>query len=209
MRFPDTLPERLYLLAMRPGHAVPAQAADLGVILRAAALTDLHLRGLLVDEGGRPAATGSVPASLSPLLADPLDAIAKAAPRPWRRWVETGHHGLAGTVRARLVEDGRLDLAERRVLGLFPLRVPTPTDPDLPDALRAGLLAALEGTGGAVEPEQAAVVALAAVSRLRTVLPYRLRREHRARLEELTAAAGPVPQALRRVLRTRRAARSS
>ncbi|PWI44885.1 GPP34 family phosphoprotein [Streptomyces sp. ICBB 8177] len=209
MRFPDTLPERLYLLAIRPGHAVPAQAADLGVILRAAALADLHLRRLLVDEGGRPAATGSAPASLSPLLADPLEAITKAAPRPWRRWVETGHHGLARTVRARLVEDGVLDLAERRMLGLFPVRVPMPADPGLPDALRASALAALEAAGGTVEPQEAALVVLAAIGRLRTVLPFRLRREHRARLQELTDAAGPVPQALRHALRSRRAARSS
>ncbi|MCX4751074.1 GPP34 family phosphoprotein [Kitasatospora sp. NBC_01287] len=209
MDLPDTLAGRLYLLAHRPGSHRLTRRSDLGVMLRAAALTDLLQQGLLVDQGGHPRPGRPAPARLDPLLADTLDRIT-AAPRlrSWRHWTAADPTGALRTVRGRLVEQGLLDLTEHRVLGLFPTLRPQPRDPRTHERLTAAIEQALTDPLPRVAPWQAALVSLAAAGDLRTALSGPQRRAHRERLAELTALTGAPAPALRHVVRSRRAARS-
>ncbi|MFH9978765.1 GPP34 family phosphoprotein [Streptomyces sp. NPDC017179] len=71
------------------------------------------------------------------------------------------------------------------------------------DALREGARRVLESPLPAAEvPERdAAVVALAAAAELRTLVPAKDRRRHKARIDELTDRSGAAAPALRRVVR--------
>ena len=210
MDLPDTLPGRIYLLAYPPDKDRVAHRSQLGLLLRAAALTDLLQRGLLSDQHGRARSDGLAPDGLAPVLAAVLDRIAASRPRSWEHWVTADERGTARAVRDLLCEQGRLDLTEYRVLGLFPGRRAVPRDPAVRQQLATGVEAALAaGTAAEVEPWQAAVVSLAAAAELRPVLSRRRQHEQRARIAELTAITGPVPPALRRAIRSRRAAMSS
>ncbi|MBC3839728.1 GPP34 family phosphoprotein [Streptacidiphilus sp. 4-A2] len=203
MDLPETLPARLYLLAYLPAREHLAQRTDLGLLLRAAVLADLLQRGLVRDEKGAPVPDLPAPALLDPLLAPTLEEIAESRPRRWERWITHGNHGAVRAVRDRLVEDGVLDLEQRRLLGLFPGLRPVLPDPEVRERLLAGFTAALTDPLPQVRPGQAALVALVAEGRLRHLLPARERHARRERIGELAVQAGPVPHALRKALRAR------
>jgi Golgi phosphoprotein 3 (GPP34) len=209
MNLPRTLPARLYLLAYRPERGRMTQSGDLGLMLRAAALTDLLQRGLLRDDRGAAVPGDPKPTRLEdPLLTAVLERIADSRPRTWEHWVKVDSHTASRTVRERLAEDGTLELEQHRVLGLFPTLRPVPVDPEVRERLLAGFSAALTDPLPQVEPWQAALVALADAGRLRHLLSDRQRRGQRARIRELTALTGPVPRALLRAIRARQAAQS-
>ncbi|WP_327068516.1 GOLPH3/VPS74 family protein [Kitasatospora sp. NBC_01302] len=209
MGLPDTLPGKLYLLAYPPDAACLRRRGELGLVLRAAALTDLLQRGLIADRAGCPLPDRPAPARLDPVLRSVLDQITESKPHGWERWVRTKDRPFTLAVRDRLSEEGYLDLAEHRVLGLFPTLRPVPRDQSVRQRLAAEVEAAFTGPAEQVEPWRAAVVALAAAGDMSTVLPRQRRRAERARIAELTALTGPAPAALRRAVRARHAAYSS
>lgn len=206
MDLPDTLPARLYLLTYRPERGRFPYSGELGLALRAAALTDLLHRGLLVDEEGHARPGAPAPARLDPLLAGVLDRIALSRPRRWEYWVRSGDRAMPRAVRLALAERGTIELEEHRILGLFPTLRPVLPDPRLYTRLAEAVTRALEDPLAKVEPWQGALVALAHAGRLPG---GRERRAHRDRVKALTASAEPVATALRRAVSARQAAHTA
>lgn len=208
MDLPDTLPGKLYLLAYNPERGRPIGRADLDLLLRAAALTDLLQRGLVRDVDGRPSATGRAPHGLNPVLADLLDRIAETKPHPWGWWIRLRGRPVR-SVRDDLAAAGWIRVEEHRILGLFPTARITERDPRVRKALAATVSSALTAPASRIEPADAALVALADAAHLRTVLTRHQRRDHRERLTLLADQTAPIPHALRNAIRSRRAAASS
>jgi len=202
-----TLPARAYLLACDTRRDRLPDRERVALLVRAAALTDLVLRGLVADDGGRPVVTGA--AGTGHLILDDLLGDLSADPhRRWRAWVRRGARGTLQSLETQLDAAGTISLRTSRVLGLFPRRRPEVRDRATAAALHDEVAAALRGDGP-VPPAVAALTALAAAAELGTVLPRAGRRGRRARLAELEAQAGAAVPALRTLLRELRAARTA
>jgi len=134
-----------------------------------------------------------------------LHQVAADPRRRWRYWIRKDTRQLIRDVRHQLLAGRRIELAPYRILGLLPAQRIVILDPLLRDRIVGAIDAALSDTWP-VGDRTAALVALAAAAEMRVVLPRARRRVHRLRIAELTARAGPVPVALRKVLRDLRAA---
>jgi hypothetical protein len=201
MKLPEPLPARLYLLAYDTERGRLTSRSQLGLVLRAAALTDLYLAERLTDDRGRPrvAGTGSVG---DPVLDDLYRQIARNRTRSWQRWIGRQEHRTARLVRDGLEAARCIRVERRRVL---PDRIEL-LDPRAVKEYADGVRAALGRPAARVDPRTAAVLALAARGEIRTVLTRQERRKHWKRLDTLAVHTGPVADALRRALRAKRAA---
>ncbi|WP_433472833.1 GOLPH3/VPS74 family protein [Spirillospora sp. CA-142024] len=200
---PDSLPARMYLLAydLRK-QKMTKGGAELGYVLRAAALTELYLDGRLGEERRKP-----VPGTPGDDPYGVLAQISASRPRSWQHWVRKDGRALVQTVRDELVRGGWIKVSTRRVLGLFPRRRVTVKDPRVVKELWGGASSALRGRPVAhVNSYDAAAVALAAAGELKSVLPGADRRRHKRRIEELSARSGPAADAVRKAIRQRAAA---
>ena len=99
MQLPESLPARLFLLALNPTRQRLTAAQHLGYLLRAAALTDLELRGLISDESGK-VRVGTQLRAGDPVLDAMLAEIAGDRPRSWRSWVQRRHRAIPRPWRA-------------------------------------------------------------------------------------------------------------
>jgi Golgi phosphoprotein 3 (GPP34) len=201
---PDSLPAQLFLLAVDPRRQRLTGRGELGYVLRAAALVDLQLTGHLVDADGRPKVADPSPVP-DPVLAAVLAQVAAEPGRRWRYWIRRDARRIQREVAAGLVAGRRIEQHPYRILGVVPAERIVILDPFVRDRIVGAIDAALSDAWP-VGDRTAAVVALAAAAQLRIVLPRARRREHRQRIGELVARTGPVPQALRRLLRDRAAA---
>lgn len=204
---PESLPQMLYLLAYDPRRERMTARFELGFVLRAAALTELQLAGLITEEDGKPRVQR--PAALGdPFLNDLLQQIAESRPHRWQRWVTRDARKAPRIVRDSLAAAEVVRLEPYRVLGLFPATRVVVQDPRVVERLAGRVSATLDGMRplSRTDPRDAAMVALAAAGEFRTVLPRARRREHRQRLAELSEAAGPIPKALTRAIRQARSA---
>jgi hypothetical protein len=196
MAAPDSLPQRIFLLAYNPGKGRVGLGTNLGAMLRAAALADLHLTGHLTDDHGRVAIEVRHPRH-DPVLDALLDEIAGSKPRTWESWIGRGHRAARNAVREQLGAGGWVRLEPRRVLGLFPTTRVTIRDPRVRKELLGRVGGALKKPIGRVDPADAALVAIVAAGDLTLVLDRRTRRANRRRIHELTELSGPVGSALR------------
>jgi hypothetical protein len=202
-----SLPARAYLLACDTARNRLPDRERVALLVRAAGLTDLVLRGQVADDGGRPAVTGA--GGTGHLVLDDLLAELTAEPhRKWRAWVRRGARGTLHSLEAQLDAAGVITLRTSRVLGLFPRRRPEVREPASAAALRAEVRAALRGDAP-VSADTAALTSLAAAVELGEVLPRAERRRHRDRLTRLEEQAGAAVPALRKVIRELRAARTA
>lgn len=202
-----SLPARAYLLACDTRRDRLPDRERVALLVRAAALTDLVLRGLVTDDGGRPAATGA--GGTGHLVLDDLLAEVTADPhRKWRAWVRRGARGTLQSLEAQLDAAGTISLRASKVLGLFPRRHIEVRDRAAASALREEVLSALR-SDAEVTPEVAALTSLAATVELKTVLPRSERRQHKARIQQLEERAGAAVPALRKVIRELNAARAA
>ncbi|MGW0517476.1 GOLPH3/VPS74 family protein [Crossiella sp. NPDC003009] len=201
------LPEQLYLLACDPERRRVPERDKLGRVLRAAALTDLVLRGRLTDADDRPT-TDSVKPTGDQLLDEVLAEVSRDKPRKWRAWVSRNHRPMLKQVQAGLARTGAISVRQRRALGLFPVDEVTVHDAVGRERLRERVRSVVieERTGAAAET---ALAALAATGELRMVLTARERRQHKAHIKELLAAIGPAGPALRKVIDGLKAAHSA
>ncbi|MFG1641688.1 GPP34 family phosphoprotein [Amycolatopsis sp. NPDC049252] len=205
-----SLPAQAYLLACDTGRDRLPDRHRVAPLVRAAALTDLVLRGLVADDDGRPVVTG--PGGTGHLVLDDLLSDLAADPhRKWRGWVRRDARATLQSLETQLDAAGTITLRTSRVLGLFPRRRPVVRDRAEAARLHEAVAAALRGAEPAsqVDPGVAALTSLAAAAELGTVLPRRDRRQFKARLAELEDRAGAAVPALRKVVRELKAARTA
>ncbi|MBD0671023.1 GOLPH3/VPS74 family protein [Streptomyces sp. CBMA156] len=216
MELPATLPEKLYLLAYDPRRGRTTQHSSLNLLLQAAALTELLRRGLLYEEGRKAVArvrAGAAEAGLDPYSARLLGQIRETRQHSWSWWVgrarSYGHDQPIRRVRDGLADSGRITLRPHRVAGLFPVTLVALDGPGAREALAASVTGALKGPLSRVDPADAALTALVAAGKLRSVLSSGQRREYRGRIGKLALAAGPVPRALGTALAWRTAGQAA
>jgi len=209
-RPPESLPEKAFLLAYDLRRQRLTGRGELGYLLRAAALADLLLRGHLADESGK-ARTVKPAADLDPVLRAAWEEIEYSSPRSWRRWVSVRRRGAVREVRDQLADAGVVKLDQRRILGLFPATRITVRQHAEVKRLAEQVGRAIRGGQPAsrVEPDTAALAALAAAGRLRLVLTGADQRRHRGRLSTLADPIQPIAAALRRAIAAKRAAAAS
>lgn len=209
MELPESLPARMFLLAWLPEKRRVSGGGNLGLVLRAAALTDLYLSGALADEGGKPHVTARADPA-DPLLAEVLRQIREEPPRSWRRWVEKGNRAATGQIRDQLAAGGRIRVERHTALGVFRAYRVTVRDPLMAKRLVADTARLLSGSGALadVDPRAAATAALAATGGIPTVGGWRERHRQRARIAALADRSGPAVPALRRAIQSRQAASS-
>ncbi|BCJ76984.1 hypothetical protein CS0771_65280 [Catellatospora sp. IY07-71] len=200
------LTSQIYLLAYDTDKGKLTCNGYLGYILRAAALTELHLQGALADADGRPRATGAKVHDA--LLAEVLREIASAPkPKKWSWWVHHGQTPMFRAVQQRLA-DGRVVTTERyRILGIFPATRVKVHEHRAVARLRSAVSHTLNG--GDPKPRDAALTALAATGEIRIAVSRAQTRQYAKRLDSLVAQAGPALPALRKVIRDHRAATES
>ena len=204
MNLPESLPARLYLLAYDTDKNRMTAGSQLGLVLRAAALTDLYLTERLTDEGGKAHAAGGRPTG-DPVLDDLARQIADTRPRRWHRWIGRQERGTVRAVREQL-EDQRCIRVNRRAI--LPDKVEL-RDRRAVKEYADSVHAALRRPAARADARTASVLALAARGEVKTVVSRQERREYRKRLDELAVYTGPVADALRKALRAKRAAVAS
>jgi hypothetical protein len=195
MAVPDSLPQRIFVLAYNPDKGRVGMGTHLGAMLRAAALAELYVNGHLTDERGRAVIAVRHPCH-DPVLDALLEEIAGSKPRTWKSWVAHRHGAAIRAVRQQLSDGGWARLQPHRVLGLFPTTRVTIRDPRVRKELLGRVNGALKKPIGRVDPADAALVAIVAAGDLTLVLDRRTRRADKRRIQELTELSGPVGPAL-------------
>lgn len=196
MAVPDSLPQRVFLLAYDPDKGRVGLGTHLGAMLRAAALADLYLGGHLSDARGCAAIAVRRPCP-DPVLDAVLGEIVSSSPHTWRRWVDHGQRAIVTAVRRQLGDGGWVRLEPRKILGLFPATRVTIRDPRVRKKLLRRISGALKNPIGKVEPVDAALVTIVAAGNLTLVLDGKARREREQRIQALTELSGPIGPALR------------
>ncbi len=205
MAVPDSLPQRIFLLAYNPDKGRVGFDTNLGTMLRAAALTDLYLTGHLTDERGRAAIEVRHPCH-DPVLDAVLDEIAGSRPRTWQSWVGRRNRAARSAVRQQLSDGGWVRLEPGKILGLFPTTRVTVRDPRVRKELLDRVNGALKKPLGRVDTADAALVAIVAAGELSLVLDRKTRRAYKRRIQELTELSGPAGPALRKSIQAAAAA---
>jgi hypothetical protein len=203
---PASLPCRLYLLAYDTTKQRFTARQQLGLVLSAAALTELYLNGQITNIDGTPSV--SAPQAADPVLDPLLAQIAESKPRSWVRWVNRGERATRTAVQERLVTARLIQIEARRLFGLIPFDRVSVCDERLVQQLRDIVDRALaeEVPVNRVERADAALVALAAAGGLRAAVSWRRARGGRQRIAEFAAAAGPAVPALRKAVAARKSA---
>jgi len=196
-----SLPQTLYLLAYDQNRRRMTHPVYFGLTLRAGALAELLMTGHLRDHGGQARAQGAA-AFDDPLLDVVYQEIAASLPHRWQHWVNRHDRQAVRMVRERLAADGVVRLDRARRLGMFPYTRVTVQDPALVAELAERVRATLNGAHR--DGRDAALVALAARAELGTVLPRKVRVQHKQRIDQLAETTGPVAQALRKAISARR-----
>jgi hypothetical protein len=210
MMVPDSLPARFFLLAYDERRQRPV-AYQMHYALRAAALTDLWLRGLVVDLDNRPrVAPGASAASVAdPVLAQMLRELATGKAYRWENRIRRTDRAIRAAVRDQLVAAGVIRSESRRRLLFFHADRVTIRDPLLLKRLRAEVAATLRPHPiSDLDRRGAALTALLAAGEVRATLPRAVIREHQARLRDLQKTAGPAAPALHKAIQHARASSS-
>ncbi|MFD5248271.1 GPP34 family phosphoprotein [Amycolatopsis sp. NPDC058340] len=209
-----TLPQRMYLLGYdtERNRLDPASAVVRGSLLRAAAVAELILAGLLTDRDGRAERTAAArPAPGDPFLAKVLEDAPGAKPRRWITVVDRDWHKAEDIVRDQLAAAGTITVGKHRAMGIFPVRDITLADPPQADALRERVRdVVLSGRDPAAAPIEDAVLAvLSAEGDVHTVFSAKENRAHRNAIKALSAHVDTVLPGLRKAVRYSVAARRS
>jgi hypothetical protein len=195
MAVPHSLPQRIFLLAYDPDKGRVGLGANLGAMLRAAALADLYRGGHLTDERGRAAIDVRNPCH-DPVLNALLEEIAGSKPHTWQSWIGHRQRAAVRAVRQQLNDGGWVHLQPHKILGLLPTTKVTIRDPRVRDELLGRVNTALHNPIGSIDPSDAALVAVIAAGDLTLVLDRKTRRADKQRIQELAKLSGPIGPAL-------------
>lgn len=178
-----TLPQRLYLLSFDPEKNRLDAASTLvrGPSLRAAALAELTLQGLLQDEKGKAVRNTAAAAPADPFLAEVLELASPDERTHWFTLVDRGWHKAESTVRDGLEALGDISSTRRKVLGVFPSRQVRLTEPARLSGLRENVRDAvlLDRDPASVPVQDAILAALAADADVYSVFTVKERWRHR------------------------------
>ncbi|MDX6740258.1 GOLPH3/VPS74 family protein [Actinocorallia sp. A-T 12471] len=205
MKQPESLAQRMFLLALDPDKGRTHSSTYLRPLIRSAVLTELYLSGHLRDDAGKPAVEVAGPCA-DPVLAGVLQEIGEGRPRRWQHWVGRQGRQTTDAVRDQLIDGGLLRAEPRRVLGLFPSTYYTLRDPRVRSRLTATVSAVLRDPVGRVDPADAALVSLSVLGQLHKVVPRAKRKEHKQKIKALTEVTGPAAPALKKTIDTYHAA---
>lgn len=203
---PETLPAQLYLLAYDLRKHRLVRRLQFPYLLRAAALTDLLLSGRITDESGKPQAVPHARPVHDPVLAHLLQQIAESRPRSWQHWIRKDAKATTKAVRDELEAGRWIKVELRRPFLIFSQTIIHVRDTRVVKRLAAKVSTALSAPLSRVGEHEAALVVLAAVADLKTVLPRERRRAHKARIAALQERGGPAGPALRKVIQQMQAA---
>ncbi|TDB70817.1 GPP34 family phosphoprotein [Micromonospora sp. KC723] len=195
MAVPHSLPQRIFLLAYNPDKGKVGLGANLGPLLRAAALADLYLGGHLTDERGRAAIDVRHPCR-DPVLDALLNEIAGSKPHTWQSWIGHRQRATFRALRQQLNDGGWVHLQSDKILGLFPTTKVTMRDPRVRKELLGRVNTTLTRPIGSIDPADAALVAIIAAGDLTLVLDRKTQRANKQRIQELTKLSGPIGPAL-------------
>lgn len=194
----DDLTRHMYLLAHDDTAHGPYDRSRTELLVRAAALVDLAMRGRLGEEGGTVTVSGSRPTG------DPvLDGVLRdaAGGHGWKQLVRQHRKRTLREVEDRLAAEGLLTVREPRTP--FGTRRLTLTDPAARTAPHARVTAALHGDGPVqdIPLADAALLALAAAGGVRSVVSRRDRKTFRARIDAGTARLAALAPGLEKTVR--------
>lgn len=198
-----SLPARAYLFACEGGKGRISDRRRVTMLVRAAVVTDLLLRGRLADHGGKAAVTGRG-ATGDLLLDDVLANLADDGPRAWRSLVRRDGADTLRSLELQLIAAG---LLRERTTGFFGRRVLELADPAVARRERARVEAALRNPMSEVDTGDAALATLAAAAGVG--VSRREASANSSRLTELAEPAGPAVPALRHLVRRLRATRAA
>ncbi|WP_031464899.1 GOLPH3/VPS74 family protein [Sciscionella sediminilitoris] len=199
-----TLPQRLYLLCFDPGRNKLDTASVLvrGSLLRAAAVAELRMRGLLSDRDGRAVRETSATRPSDPFLAGVLDHVSPHKPCRWFTLLERDWYKAEKTVREQLEANGPVIGNRVRRLGILPGKEFSLADPGQVSALRENTRNTVLRHGDpAVSPVEMAVLAVfSADGDVRSVFTTKERREHKQAIKALRARVEDELPGLRKAL---------
>jgi hypothetical protein len=170
-------------------------------LCRTAALTELAIQGLILDEGKHPrAAAGG--ASDDPVLAMVLAQIS-AHDRSWQDWLRRSYKETLAATESSLQSANAISVAHSKVLGLFQRTRITVSDRASVAAAQEAVRAILLDTTPAdqVSLPDAAAVSLAAIGRIPAVVSSRDARAHADRIDALTRRVGALSPGLEKAYR--------
>jgi hypothetical protein len=204
-QIPAGLAARAFLIAydVERKRLTGANQAEL---VRAAALVELSLTGVLTDQNGKARDSGrrTDDAVLNALL----ERIAESRLRSWKHWVTSDAKSTYRAVRDQLAADRVIAIEEKALFGVIPRKIVTVRDTrivrELISTARATVLSG--APVGKLDAGEAALVAMTAAVELNTVFTGRERREHKDKIRQLTERAGPAVKALRRAVEDQHAA---
>jgi hypothetical protein len=194
----DDLACLMYLLAHDDAAEGPYDRSRTELLVRAAALIDLALRGRLREDGGTVTVSGTEPTG-EPVL----DGILRdAAGHGWKQLVRRHRRRTLAEVEDRLAVAGLLAVRAPRTR--FGTRRSTVTDHAVPAAVRARVSAALYGDGPVREipVADAALLALAAAGGIRSAVSRQDHRTFRARIDACAGSLGALAPGLEKAVRT-------
>ncbi|PSK99992.1 Golgi phosphoprotein 3 GPP34 [Murinocardiopsis flavida] len=184
-----TLPQRLYLLNfdLAKNKVDSNTALVRGQLMRAAAIAELTIAGVLTDQGGKAARDPGASPPGDPFLAEVFEDASPDKARSWFKLVDRNWHKAEATVRDQLEAAGAVGVVRRRALGIFPTATPSLRDPGEVRGLREAVRsAALLGRDPATLPIDEVVLAVLAVDGdVCCTVGRKERREHKPQLTVL------------------------
>jgi len=211
MKAPESLPAELFLLAYDPRKGKLTQRAHLGYLLRAAALAELLLGGQIVETDGKVNPGKAKAGAPDPLSRTVLGQVTETPGKKWHHWIRKDYRAAVGVVRDQLEADRVIKVEKYRVLGLFPGTRVTLRQPRVASRLVSRVGSTVRGSQplSRMDPRDATLTALVTTAGLNVVLSRAQRRQAKTRIAQLNEIAGPVPAALRKVIRDANAAAAS
>ncbi|TLS47117.1 GPP34 family phosphoprotein [Streptomyces montanus] len=200
----QTLPQRLYLLCytVDKGKFELTNLQGRGQLLRAAALTQLTLDGLLAAKGGKVARRAAKPPS-DPFLAEVWRDVPAEKPKHWLQFVHNKAHTAERPIREQLAATGAITIQHERWLGLLAVDRVAVNDPQQVLALQERVRnAVLLGSDPAAIPVDELTMAVFATEvEVTSVFTGNERRTHKQALKTLAAHYDGVVPGLRKALR--------